>query len=91
VLRTSGIQNRRVDSWNWARPQNTCNVCQVTCGFPVLLKWWWIILWLTVFNPRKSHLYGKFPNGPTSRQLLCSAYSPPDNSQAGQGGLNSEH
>jgi hypothetical protein len=62
VLRTSNMQNKRVDPWKRARPQNTCNVFQLTCGFPLLLNWWWIFLWFTVFNPRKSHLYLKFPN-----------------------------
>ncbi len=63
VLRTSNMQNKRVDPWKRDRHQNTCNVFQLTCGFPVLLNWWWIFLWFTVFNPGKSHLYVKFHNG----------------------------
>ncbi len=80
VLRTSAIQNRTVDPWKRARPQNTSNVSQLQCSLPVLLNWWWILLWLTVFHPLRSHLHVKFPNGITSRQLLCSAYSLPDKS-----------
>jgi hypothetical protein len=36
VLRTSAIQNRTVDPWKRARPQNTCNVSQLPCSLPVL-------------------------------------------------------
>ncbi len=38
VLRRSDIQNRTVDPWKRAQPQNTCNVSQVAWDLPVLLN-----------------------------------------------------